>query len=55
MSVMNECEEDVDDFPVEKTKENRPNLRMEQLAQSRQINFQQEVEPQRRFHLSPMD
>ena len=35
--------EDLDDFPAE-TQKNRPNLWLEHIAQSRQINFQQEVE-----------
>ena len=34
-----------------KTKNNRPNLWLEHIAQSRQICIQQEVESQRRFHL----
>ena len=38
-----------------RTKENRPNLWLDHIAQSRQIKKQQEVESQRRFHLSLMD
>ena len=38
-----------------KTKNNQPNLWLEHIAQSRQINFQHEVESHRRFHLSLMD
>ena len=42
-------------LPSWKTKKNRPNLWLEHVAQSRQINTQQEMESQRRFHLSLMD
>ena len=34
-----------------KTKQDRPNHWLEHIAQSRQINIQQEVESQERFHL----
>ena len=51
--MMNDHGEDLDDFPAE-TK-NRPNLWLEHVAQSRQINVQQELESQRRFHLFLMD
>ena len=37
------------------TKKNQTNHWLEQIAQSRQIYFQQEVGSQRRFHLSLMD
>ena len=33
-----------------KAKKNMPNLWLEHIAQSRQINIQQEVEPHQRFH-----
>ena len=38
-----------------KTEKNRPNHWLDFIAQSRQINIQQEVESQQRFHLSLMD
>ena len=38
-----------------KTKKNRRNLWLELVAQSRQVQKQQEVESQRRFHFSLMD
>ena len=37
------------------TKKNQPNLWLEHFAQCRQVNIQQDVESQRRFHLSLMD
>ena len=56
MSMMNDYEEDLDDFPKLKTEKNRPNHGLEHIAQSRQINLQQEVESQQqRFHLFLMD
>ena len=51
---MSDYEEDLDDFQL-KTKKNRPNLWLEHIGQSRQISLQQEVESQRRFHLSLVD
>ena len=53
MLMMNDYEEDLDDFPAE-NKEKRPNPPFEHISQSRQIHTQQEVEPQRKFHFSLM-
>ena len=53
-SMMIDYEEDLDDLQL-KTKKNRPDLWLEHIGQSRQISLQQEVESQRRFHLSLMD
>ena len=55
---MNDYEEDLDDFPAEnraEKRENQPNHWLEHVAQSRQINFRQEVGSQPRFHLFLMD
>ena len=43
MPMMSDYEEDLDDFPAEKKKTDRPNLWLEHIAQNQQLNGQQEV------------
>ena len=47
--MMSDYEDDLDDFPVEKETK-RPNLRLEHIAQSRQINGQHELGSLQKFH-----
>ena len=54
MSMINDYEEILTSSQL-KTKKNLPNHWLEHIAQSRQINVQQEVESQQRFQLSLMD
>ena len=51
--MMNDYEEDLEGFPVENKE--KPAESVDHIAQSRQVDVQQEVESQRRFHLSLMD
>ena len=55
MSMMNDYEEDLDDFPSENRENTAWIAGLEHIAQSRQINVQQEVESQQRLHLFLMD
>ena len=52
---MNDSEEDLVDFRAENKRKPGRIYGLEHIARSRQSNLQQEVESQRRFHLSLMD
>ena len=52
--LMSDCEEDLDDFPTENLKTNRPKLWLDHFAQNQQINGQLQVESLLKFHHSLM-